>query len=775
MKKILMISALVAALALAFVFAGCSSTDPVKHTVTFYNGDAVYTIATVSDGQKVKRPADPERDEYEFDGWYKTSDCDGEKYSFDTPVKSSFSLYAGYKDMYDYETVSSAQEFAAMDRTKAYRLADDIDLTGVAVDTSLPFSGVFDGNGHTISGLKLSAPGGLFGVVTGTVKNLNVLGASIDCDISGGTAYAGIIAERIDGGTVSGCKVMGNITVKNVDMRLSVYAGFIAGRSFDGTIKNCVADGNISVSNMATVYAGGIVGYNGGEGEVRSAVDGCRFGGDITALSQAERGSAYVGGIVGYNAGNISGSLGTGGKLVGTTYHYYDFVGGIAGDNNGGSIKNCLGVHDLKAETWHGSTFTGGVAGHNFLNYTLENCRVWDGQRIELSVTDAEYYLLARHNRVVYDAASALEIASESFQKEMFTSLEIKDGYFPSLAGESAQKIEFTAPKGTRGDPIEIGDATALVDMDLNKSYKLTADITLDGGFAPIGTYEHPFYGSLDGDGHTVKGLALGGDGYLALFGYFGGNVENLNVEASCVSDASGIAYVGAVVAYNIGGRVYGCSAEVDFNVKLDGAHAGAVVAYNDGGTIERCDSSGAIELTAKTPSAYAGGIAATNYGGKITYCTSATALTVAGKTTLSAGGAVGKNEGDIAYCLNIGNISATLETDNQTSTAALGGIVGTHASGKVIGCFAVDGIKGSAMYSVFVSGGIAGINRAEIDECVYLCDDVSYGAGYSKDEISVTRATELSELKDIIAGMDGDVWTFDETTELPALKGRGK
>ena len=53
------------------------------------------------------------------------------------------------------------------------------------------------------------------------------------------------------------------------------------------------------------------------------------------------------------------------------------------------------------------------------------------------------------------------------------------------------------------------------------------------------------------------------------------------------------------------------------------------------------------------------------------------------------------------------------------------------------------------------------------------MCDDVKYGAGYSKDEISVATVKNASELEQIVNGMDGDVWMYDKDNGLPVLKGR--
>ena len=46
---------------------------------------------------------------------------------------------------------------------------------------------------------------------------------------------------------------------------------------------------------------------------------------------------------------------------------------------------------------------------------------------------------------------------------------------------------------------------------NLSDSYVLTQDITLsDNEWTPIGTRDNPFTGTLDGQGHTIKGLTVG-------------------------------------------------------------------------------------------------------------------------------------------------------------------------------------------------------------------------------------------------------------------------
>ena len=86
-----------------------------------------------------------------------------------------------------------------------YELAADIQLTGewTSIGTSLaPFEGVFDGKGHTITGLTQTAYEGfmgLFGASTGTIKNVRIEGANI----SNGNDHVGIAVGRVQIGRAS--------------------------------------------------------------------------------------------------------------------------------------------------------------------------------------------------------------------------------------------------------------------------------------------------------------------------------------------------------------------------------------------------------------------------------------------------------------------------------------------------------------------------------------------------------------------------------------------
>ena len=202
---------------------------------------------------------------------------------------------------------------------------------GVPID--FPYSGTFDGNGHTISGLNVNyrnENGGLFCYVkSATIKNLTVAG-SVTHSSGDGVAYGGIV----------GCA--DSSTIENCTNRCTVtgnwYAGGIVGWSTDSDIIGCANFGNISSPSFSGAFSGGICGKIGGQNDA----DGI----DATIRDC-------------YNVGMVSGI----------------YVGGITGQSDSEHIDiliaNCYNVGSL-----HGSTNTGEIIGDLFgpTCTTIDNC-----------------------------------------------------------------------------------------------------------------------------------------------------------------------------------------------------------------------------------------------------------------------------------------------------------------------------------------------------------------------------------------------------------------
>jgi hypothetical protein len=158
------------------------------------------------------------------------------------------------------------------------------------------FYGIFDGQGHTISGLSIASSmlnnQGLFGYSDGDIINLHVTGRISIADSDKSTNVGGICGESV--GNIENC-------VSNVDIIITNSNNLKVGGITGSTRKasNCINYGNITIdSEENSIYAGGISGWFG-----ELSLIGCQNFGDITAPKQ------YAGGIVGYLGNNVRGNL----------------------------------------------------------------------------------------------------------------------------------------------------------------------------------------------------------------------------------------------------------------------------------------------------------------------------------------------------------------------------------------------------------------------------------------------------------------------------------
>ena len=149
-----------------------------------------------------------------------------------------------------------------------------------------PYTGTFDGQGHTIKGLYVNSASdayvGLFGCLeSAAVRNLTVDGYVQGCNTVGG--IAGYASNAAIENCSNHCSVTGSSTSK---------IGGIAGLNFDGAkIIDCYNVGTIRNSNVYEA-CGGIVWGNAG------TVSNCYNVGTIS-------GNVYDGEIVGSNSGTV--------------------------------------------------------------------------------------------------------------------------------------------------------------------------------------------------------------------------------------------------------------------------------------------------------------------------------------------------------------------------------------------------------------------------------------------------------------------------------------
>lgn len=171
-------------------------------------------------------------------------------------------------------------------------LTGDITLTGEWTpigNYENRYTGTFDGNGHTITGLTVNQ------------KERGIVGL---------IGYLG-----------SGGKVQ-NLTLENVNLNGNLHVGGVVGYSNNGTVTACTASGSINGKE----HVGGIVGSN--------------YLGTVTACyntSSTVNGSYLVGGVVGQNnKGIVTACYNASGSIYGE-----GTVGGVVGDNYTSTVTAC--------------------------------------------------------------------------------------------------------------------------------------------------------------------------------------------------------------------------------------------------------------------------------------------------------------------------------------------------------------------------------------------------------------------------------------------------
>jgi hypothetical protein len=317
-------------------------------------GDAEQTILY---GESATAPQISADFAYDFAGW----DADFDSVTSDMVVTAQYTygITKGAGTPEDPYLIYTRSGLEAVNDglTASYALMRNIDLTGISYDTSLIapdtgiesgfdaelFSGSFDGNGHSIRGLAVSAASyaGLFGALDSAaeVRNLRLVGCSVSASGKNAGAiaalsYGDITLCRADGdvsasenaGGICGLN-FGAISESETDATVTAggsNAGGIAGQSYQAAISECAASGSVSAASAA----GGICGYN----TYYAAIRDCFSDAQVSADDKA-------GGLIGtaYYLATADTSLCTG-SVTSSGVN----VGGVVGYNYFATLTNCF-------------------------------------------------------------------------------------------------------------------------------------------------------------------------------------------------------------------------------------------------------------------------------------------------------------------------------------------------------------------------------------------------------------------------------------------------
>ncbi len=616
--------------------------------------------------------------------------------------------------------VATAEDMNAIgthpdDWDKHFLLIADINLaeyTGtqfniIGTDYYLPFTGVFDGNGHTIWNFTWDSNGvsyiGLFGYVGagGEVKNLCMENVDVKNTSYGKYVYAGgLVGENW--GTITNCYSTGSVSQSPVDEFYDhEFVGGLVGAN-RGIVSNCyatcsVSGGDFSVGGLAgsnggtimNCYATGTVsgdGYVGGlVGDNYGTITNCYSTGSVT-------GNNYVGGLVGGNGScrsNRNSTITNCYSTAGVTGNYY--VGGLIGGNWCGTISNCYSTGAVD-----GNAHAGGLVGYNDTGVIAS---FWDVNTTGQLISDGG------EGKTTAEMQTMSTYWGWGCDPQVWTIDEGND--YPHLAWEnnlgepiSPTLSDLLDGTGTQNDPYLIYTADELNMIGLfscfNKHFRLMVNIDL-GDFSGTQFNIIPvFTGIFDGAGYTISNFTYTttDTDYIGLFGHVDGpnaEIRDLTLIEPHVNAAAD--YVGCLVGFLRNGTIINCDVE---GGSVSGySFIGGLVGVNYEGTIENCCSTGSVIGVW-----YIGGLVGGNWEGTISDCYATGS--VAGVDD-DVGGLVGDNYGTITNCYSTGSVSGR---------NSVGGLVGDNG-GMISNCYATGDVSGD----VYV-GGLVGDNGGMISNC---------------------------------------------------------
>lgn len=603
------------------------------------------------------------------------------------------------EDPYQISTSEELQEVGAnpLDWNMHFKLTADIDIAGQTytsafiapdIDSSsdafqgTAFTGVFDGNGFSVSNFVLSTSAqnsfhfGFFGYLGGSGQIMNLKLKDVNVISKYNWFVSGLVGQNH--GEIFNCTVTGVVDG-------GIYVGGIVGKNY-GSLKDCLGVCTVSGHD----FGGGLVGFNQG------VITQCCAIGTVCSSYDA-------GGLVGGNYKGAFENCFSTGVVSG-----FRSVGGLAGSNDFGEILNCYSDNDV-----YGNSNVGGFAGSDY--YGIYNGCFWNKEvnsslegigdledaagvtgmtvlemQSESTFVEAGWDFDGETENGIEDIWCMQECGRPVLSWQQLVSVPDVSGlseveaknYFDSLgivfecrkvhstivpagnvilqippAGCEAAVVRifvsdgfpYEAGEGTWDEPYQIWtaeqlDAIGRCPGDWDKEFILKDDIDLSdysgSEFNIIGRHTNPFHGFFDGNGHVVSNFkyTTSDVNYVGLFGCvgLGGWIRNLGLK----------------------------------DIDLDANYYVGGLAGGNYGVFHNCYVAGDI-----TGHAILGGFAGENYG-RIRNCYSLT--NVSGHEF--AGGLIGINDGSVRRCYSAGSV---------VGHDFFGGFVGeSYREANYISCF---------------------------------------------------------------------------------------
>ncbi len=679
-------------------------------------------------------------------------------YSFVCPSESCLAKYSGGTGVPgDPYKIASATDLMALagntaDYDKNFVLTADINLAPRKFTTAViasdgdnsdtyfdgaPFTGNFDGTGHKISNLIINTLGvqndflGLFGLISGQVKNLNMVNVSIT---GGDASYdVGGLAGENDGNVIN-CSSSGTITA-GYELQ---YAGGLVGEN-DGYIANCSSTVALTGRDKSA-FLGGLVGYN--------------FDNDIAASSatgsvKCGNDSYYIAGLVGYNDyGDINDCASSGNVTAGDGA---DSVGGLIGDN-GGTISRCFSSGAITGgiNSWR----FGGLIGVNYQSNII-NCvsagNVSDGN-------SSQYIggLIGDSNGNIFDCCSTGAVTGGDNSGGLGGLIGNNEG------GRIAKCYSKSIVTGGNG-VLQIGGLAGYNYNDDINDCIATGAVTGGNDSSYIGGLVGYNYGG-DITDCCSTGKITAGNGADSVGGLIGENDDY--VERSFASGAviggNEVYYLGGLVGENYLGGVRDSYATGVVTAADDSESVGGLVGDNDSGNISYCSSM--AKVTAGSESDSIGGLVGSN-DSNVSRCFSVGA--VSAKTdSYYFGGLVGYSEqGSISDCFSSGAVTA------GNGSSDFGGLMGIVFEASIKNCYSTGIVSGGG--SSYEFGGLVGWSDGNTINSYFLVSsgpDNGYGQPLTDAQMKQQSSFVGWDFVGETANGTEDIWDICQGLDYPKL-----
>ena len=453
------------------------------------------------------------------------------------------------------------------------------------------FKGDFDGNGHTISGIRIYKSGaknadnyqGLFGQ-TGSGANIHDLTLA-DIRITGYDYTGGLVG--LNEGTVSNCHVANDVAIHAL-LGYADYHGGIVGKNNNGTVSNCTSSATLSTApDLHISYYGAICGYKN-NGTLR---DNLAIGATVPTISsywgaicgQDENGTLQRNYYIGCTVAGTANATGVGCQAADITTNSgavpaYNIIAGeyVTVENAGGfiSAKNGLTFYDT--------------------GFMLDDVLyAGSGETVSLTLTSSRILFDA-----TYQASAGTLTASETGNPYTFTmpaaNVTISvTGWTPNALSTDGSG-NYLISSADDWDNFAYYVESGLMSGFKDKTVKLNNDITVTEMVGTDGN--HTFRGTFDGDGHTLTVNYDTDEQYAAPFRYtYGTTIKNLKTAGTITTSST---HAGGVVGRNgtENTTLSNVSSDMVINSSFNGkAYHGGLMGYAINATFAGCAFTGKL------------------------------------------------------------------------------------------------------------------------------------------------------------------------------------